>query len=210
MALTFDWFLPTSGDGRTIYGRGHSLPLAQAQATVMRPPDPVPGIYFGGSSAAAGPVAARYVDTYLTWGEPPAQVAEKLAWMRGSAATWSIYPHRAGGRAGWRLAPAAATGRQPRAGSDERGLRGRLRQHRSSCPGRTWRGSLTRHERCWPSWRAGHAVPAAALGRRCRNRTWSVPSGLEEAGRCPLNGSCTFDAARSSRPAAAHRAGRSG
>jgi alkanesulfonate monooxygenase len=26
------------------------------------------------------------VDTYLTWGEPPAQVAEKLAWMRGLAA----------------------------------------------------------------------------------------------------------------------------
>src|SRR6202034_4645138 len=53
--------------------------------TVMRPPDPVPGVYFGGSSAAAGPVAARYVDTYLTWGEPPAQVAGKLAWMRGRA-----------------------------------------------------------------------------------------------------------------------------
>src|SRR3989441_1864977 len=228
MTLTFDWFLPTSGDGRTIYGRGHSLPIAQArglpipaerppdieylgqvakaaeqlgfaavltptgtwcedawlataalitatsrlkflvafrpglisptlaaqmaasyqrisrgrlllnvvtggqaeeqrrfgdhlshderyartgeflaivrgawsgrpfdfsgrhyrveQATVMRPPDPVPGVYFGGSSAAAGPVAARYADTYLTWGEPPPQVAEKLAWMRGLAA----------------------------------------------------------------------------------------------------------------------------
>src|SRR4029077_18362393 len=69
------------------------------QATVMQPPDPVPGIYFGGSSAAprpggaragaaaaaAGRLAPRYVDTYLTWGEPPAQVAEKLAWMRGRA-----------------------------------------------------------------------------------------------------------------------------
>jgi alkanesulfonate monooxygenase len=54
-------------------------------ATVMRPPDPAPGIYFGGSSPAAGPVAARYVDTYLTWGEPPAQVAGKLAWIRGLA-----------------------------------------------------------------------------------------------------------------------------
>ena len=38
MTLTFDWFLPTSGDGRTIYGRGHSLPIAQAQAA-DRPPD---------------------------------------------------------------------------------------------------------------------------------------------------------------------------
>jgi alkanesulfonate monooxygenase len=53
----------------------------------MRPPEPVPGVYFGGSSAAAGPVAARHVDTYLSWGEPPAQVAEKLAWIRGLAAT---------------------------------------------------------------------------------------------------------------------------
>jgi alkanesulfonate monooxygenase len=55
-------------------------------ATVMSPPDPVPQVYFGGSSAAAGPVAARYVDVYLTWGEPPAQVAEKIAWMRRLAA----------------------------------------------------------------------------------------------------------------------------
>jgi alkanesulfonate monooxygenase len=54
-------------------------------ATVMEPPEPAPDVYFGGSSAAAGPVAARYVDVYLTWGEPPAQVAEKLAWIRGLA-----------------------------------------------------------------------------------------------------------------------------
>jgi hypothetical protein len=42
MTLTFDWFLPTSGDGRTIYGRGHNLPIAQAQALPIpgdRPPD---------------------------------------------------------------------------------------------------------------------------------------------------------------------------
>src|SRR6202034_421826 len=55
------------------------------QATVMRPPDPPPGIYLCGSAPAAGPVAARHVDVYLTWGEPPAQVAEKVAWMRGLA-----------------------------------------------------------------------------------------------------------------------------
>src|ERR1700689_3124345 len=54
-------------------------------ATVMKPPDPVPGVYFGGSSPAAGPVAARYVDTYLTWGGPPAPGADKIAWIRGLA-----------------------------------------------------------------------------------------------------------------------------
>jgi alkanesulfonate monooxygenase len=55
-------------------------------ATVMHPPEPPPRIYFGGSSTAAGPVAARHADVYLTWGEPPDQVAEKIAWIRGLAA----------------------------------------------------------------------------------------------------------------------------
>ncbi|MEU5693264.1 LLM class flavin-dependent oxidoreductase [Actinosynnema sp. NPDC020468] len=54
-------------------------------ATVSRPPSPVPELYFGGSSGAAGAVAAEHVDTYLTWGEPPAQVAAKLDWIRGLA-----------------------------------------------------------------------------------------------------------------------------
>ncbi|WP_298373388.1 FMNH2-dependent alkanesulfonate monooxygenase [Azospirillum sp.] len=41
-----------------------------------------PPLYFGGSSEAANAVAATYVDKYLTWGEPPAQVAEKLEGVR--------------------------------------------------------------------------------------------------------------------------------
>ncbi|MFD5569106.1 LLM class flavin-dependent oxidoreductase [Streptomyces cadmiisoli] len=49
------------------------------------PPDSVPQLFFGGSSAAAGPVAARHSDVYLTWGEPPAQVAEKIGWIRSLA-----------------------------------------------------------------------------------------------------------------------------
>ena len=40
--------------------------------------DPLPELYFGGSSAPAGPVAAKHADVYLTWGEPPEQVAEKI------------------------------------------------------------------------------------------------------------------------------------
>ncbi|MET9481511.1 LLM class flavin-dependent oxidoreductase [Streptomyces sp. NPDC006638] len=49
------------------------------------PPDPLPPVFFGGSSAAAGPVAAAHTDVYLTWGEPPAQVKEKIDWIRGLA-----------------------------------------------------------------------------------------------------------------------------
>ncbi|MEV6343048.1 LLM class flavin-dependent oxidoreductase [Actinoplanes sp. NPDC051851] len=41
-----------------------------------------PPIYFGGSSPAALQVAADHADVYLTWGEPPAAVAEKIAAVR--------------------------------------------------------------------------------------------------------------------------------
>jgi alkanesulfonate monooxygenase len=56
-----------------------------AGATVLAAPDPVPPIYFGGSSDAALPVAARHADVYLTWGEPPALVAEKIGRVRALA-----------------------------------------------------------------------------------------------------------------------------
>ncbi|MEN3292593.1 MAG: alkanesulfonate monooxygenase [Burkholderiales bacterium] len=47
---------------------------------------PHPPLYFGGSSAAAHELAAEQVDVYLTWGEPPAAVAEKIADIRARAA----------------------------------------------------------------------------------------------------------------------------
>ncbi|WP_327251396.1 LLM class flavin-dependent oxidoreductase [Streptomyces sp. NBC_01244] len=49
------------------------------------PPDPLPEIFFGGSSAAAGPVAAEHADVYLTWGERPQEVKEKIDWIRALA-----------------------------------------------------------------------------------------------------------------------------
>jgi alkanesulfonate monooxygenase len=51
-------------------------------ALLQRRPDPVPPIYFGGSSPEAGDVAAEHADTYLTWGEPPPAVADKVDWIR--------------------------------------------------------------------------------------------------------------------------------
>jgi alkanesulfonate monooxygenase len=47
---------------------------------------PYPPLYFGGSSEAGMQVAANHVDTYLTWGEPPADVAEKIAAAKAAAA----------------------------------------------------------------------------------------------------------------------------
>ena len=63
----------------------HGTHLSVENATLQRRPDPVPPLYFGGSSPAAGQVAARHIDTYLTWGEPVPAVAEKLRWIRGLA-----------------------------------------------------------------------------------------------------------------------------
>ncbi len=48
--------------------------------------DPYPPLYFGGSSPIAKEIAAKHVDLYLTWGEPPAQVAEKIAEVKQLAA----------------------------------------------------------------------------------------------------------------------------
>jgi len=57
-------------------------------AKVVYPPvqKPYPPLYFGGSSAAGHRVAAEHVDVYLTWGEPPQQVKEKIESVRELAA----------------------------------------------------------------------------------------------------------------------------
>lgn len=66
-------------DGRYIKAIDARLGLPPVQ-------QPRPPIYFGGSSDAAIDFAGGLVDKYLTWGEPPAQVAEKIAHARKAAA----------------------------------------------------------------------------------------------------------------------------
>jgi alkanesulfonate monooxygenase len=70
--------------GETVTKDGTHLKVEGAKLT--RLPDPVPDVYFGGSSSQALPVAAKYADVYLTWGEPPAQAAEKLRRVEAEAA----------------------------------------------------------------------------------------------------------------------------
>ncbi|WP_461168421.1 LLM class flavin-dependent oxidoreductase [Tsukamurella serpentis] len=72
----------TSTEPVTVRGRY----VGAEEAVLARRPDPAPPIFFGGSSPAAGDVAAEHADTYLTWGEPPAQVAKKIEWIRSLAA----------------------------------------------------------------------------------------------------------------------------
>ena len=62
--------------------------LSVKGAKLLYPPvqNPHPPVWFGGSSAAAHELAAEQVDAYLTWGEPPAEVARKIADVRNRAA----------------------------------------------------------------------------------------------------------------------------
>jgi alkanesulfonate monooxygenase len=63
------------------HGAYYNLDAAQ----LREPPNPLPKVYLGGSSDPALDLAARHADTYLTWGEPPAMVAEKVARVRDRA-----------------------------------------------------------------------------------------------------------------------------
>ena len=71
--------------GETVTHHGEHLTVDNA--SLARVPEVVPQILFGGSSAPAGDVAARYADLYLTWGEPPSPVKEKIDWINALADT---------------------------------------------------------------------------------------------------------------------------
>jgi alkanesulfonate monooxygenase len=62
--------------GETVNFHGRHYDIEDAR---IIPAPRWPELYFGGSSPAALEVAAAEADVYLTWGEPPAAVAEKLA-----------------------------------------------------------------------------------------------------------------------------------
>jgi alkanesulfonate monooxygenase len=55
---------------------------------VLFPPvqTPYPPLWFGGSSPIAQQIAAKHIDVYLTWGEPPQQVAKKIDAVKNLAA----------------------------------------------------------------------------------------------------------------------------
>ncbi|WP_066342077.1 FMNH2-dependent alkanesulfonate monooxygenase [Azohydromonas lata] len=68
-----------SHEGQSFDFEGRRLRVQGAK--LLYPPHarPYPPVFFGGSSEAAHDLAAEQVDTYLTWGEPPAAVAAKVA-----------------------------------------------------------------------------------------------------------------------------------
>lgn len=66
--------------------QGQHLSVKGAKLLYPSVQKPYPPVYFGGSSAAAHDLAAEQVDTYLTWGEPPAEVSKKVADVKARAA----------------------------------------------------------------------------------------------------------------------------
>jgi alkanesulfonate monooxygenase len=64
---------------------GEQLRVRGAKVLFPALQKPYPALYFGGSSDGGMDVAAKHVDYYLTWGEPPEQVKEKLAKVRNYA-----------------------------------------------------------------------------------------------------------------------------
>jgi len=64
--------------GETVNHSGRFLQIEDGRLLFEPLQKPHPALYFGGSSAAGIEVAAAQVEKYLTWGEPPADVAAKI------------------------------------------------------------------------------------------------------------------------------------
>ena len=78
--------LTRSHTGESLDFEGKHLKVKGAKLLYPPVQKPYPPVYFGGSSAAAHELAGEQVDAYLTWGEPPAEVARKIADVREKAA----------------------------------------------------------------------------------------------------------------------------
>jgi alkanesulfonate monooxygenase len=72
--------------GETVTFRGKHLRIEDGKLFFPAVQKPYPPLFFGGSSGAGMDVAAEHVDVYLTWGEPLADVAEKIEAARNAAA----------------------------------------------------------------------------------------------------------------------------
>ncbi|MDM0006366.1 FMNH2-dependent alkanesulfonate monooxygenase [Variovorax sp. J22G73] len=72
-------------EGQSFDFEGKHLSVKGAKLLYPSVQKPHPPVWFGGSSAPAHELAAEQVDAYLTWGEPPAEVAKKIADVRARA-----------------------------------------------------------------------------------------------------------------------------
>jgi len=71
--------------GEAVNFKGQHYHVEDARLAFHPVQSPYPPLWFGGSSPAGIEVAADHCDVYLTWGEPPADVAAKIAIARAAA-----------------------------------------------------------------------------------------------------------------------------
>jgi alkanesulfonate monooxygenase len=85
--------------GESVNFKGKHIHVEDARLAFPPVQQPHPPLWFGGSSPAGIDVAAEQCDVYLTWGEPPAAVAQKIrtaqaaAEKRGRKFTFGIRMH---------------------------------------------------------------------------------------------------------------------
>ena len=72
--------------GETVDFVGRHLKVSGSRLIYPPVQQPYPPLYFGGSSGAGQIIAADHVEHYLSWGEPPDQVGQKIEEMRALAA----------------------------------------------------------------------------------------------------------------------------
>ncbi|KYC38848.1 alkanesulfonate monooxygenase [Scytonema hofmannii PCC 7110] len=68
--------------GETANFQGDYLNIEEGKLLFPPIQKPNPPLWFGGSSPIAQSIAAKHVDVYLTWGETPEQVAQKISQVR--------------------------------------------------------------------------------------------------------------------------------
>ncbi|ARF49580.1 FMNH2-dependent alkanesulfonate monooxygenase [Pantoea stewartii] len=73
-------------EGETVDYEGKHVHVRGARLMFKPVQQPRPPLWFGGSSEPAQDLAAEQVDVYLTWGEPPELVKEKIEQVRAKAA----------------------------------------------------------------------------------------------------------------------------
>ncbi|EHD21102.1 MULTISPECIES: LLM class flavin-dependent oxidoreductase [Brenneria] len=71
--------------GESVTFEGRHLHIDNARLALTNGGYSPPPLWFGGSSEAAQEVAAKHIDTYLSWGETPPQAAEKIAQVKARA-----------------------------------------------------------------------------------------------------------------------------
>ncbi|MFE9945728.1 FMNH2-dependent alkanesulfonate monooxygenase [Bacillus velezensis] len=72
--------------GETVTYEGEHIKVENSNLLFPPKQSPHPPLYFGGSSQAGIEAAAKHTDVYLTWGEPPEQVKEKIETVKKQAA----------------------------------------------------------------------------------------------------------------------------